>query len=189
MRSPIPAELSPESVVAVIDSREQLPFSAAELAPLQVVTGTLTTGDVSIRGLEHVVAIELKHSIADLVHCVGQDRERFDREIQRLLGYQTRAVVCECSWSDLERGDWRGKITATQATGSVLGWIGAGVPFLFCGTRQAAAKAVSRLLFITARRHWRIARSLVGSVATATKLSPNAYPPETIDSFCPAGEA
>jgi DNA excision repair protein ERCC-4 len=164
MRGQIPAELQPGSVVAVVDSREQLPFTAAELAPLQVVAGSLPTADYSIRGLEQHVAIETKHSIADLITCVGAGRERFDREIQRLLGYQTRAVVCECSWSDLERGDWRGKITATQATGSVLGWIGAGVPFLFCGTRQAAAKAVSRLLFITARRHWRIARSLVSSV-------------------------
>ena len=53
----LPAELKPEQVVAVCDSREQLPL---DLAPLQVVGGTLTTGDYSLRGLEHLVAIERK---------------------------------------------------------------------------------------------------------------------------------
>ncbi|HQU46553.1 MAG TPA: hypothetical protein PK867_27350 [Pirellulales bacterium] len=156
----LPAELDPASVVALVDSREQHPF---DLAPLASITGTLATGDYSIRGLEQHVAIERK-SLPDLLGCIGQDRERFDKEIVRLLAYPCRAVVVEASWSDLERGDWRSKVTPQAATGSVLGWIAQGVPFLFCGSREAAAKATSRMLYITARRHWRIARSLVGSV-------------------------
>lgn len=161
MRSQIPADLQPSSVVAVIDSREQLPL---DLSPLQVVPGTLATGDYSIRGLEQHIAIERK-SLSDLLGCIGQDRERFDREIVRLLAYPTRAVVVESSWTALETGGWRSKITPQAATGSVLGWIAQGVPFLFCGDRAAAAKAVSRMLFIAARRHWRIARSFVSSVS------------------------
>jgi hypothetical protein len=161
MRSSIPAELSPEAVVAIVDSREQLPL---DLSPLQVVPGTLAAGDYSICGLEQHIAIERK-SLPDLIGCVGQERERFDREIQRLLGYSTRAVVVEAPWGALELGGWRGKVTPAAATGSVLGWIASGVPFLFAGHRDAAARAVSRMLFIAARRHWRIARSFVGSVS------------------------
>jgi hypothetical protein len=37
-RSPLPAELRPEAVTAVIDTREQLPL---ELSPLRIVRGIL----------------------------------------------------------------------------------------------------------------------------------------------------
>jgi len=156
----IPAEPKPQQVTAIIDSREQLRL---DLAPLQTEVGTMPEGDYTIKGLEHVVAIERK-SLPDLIGCVGSGRDRFDREIQRLLGYATRAVVVEARWSDLEAGQWRGKITPNQAMGSVLGWIAQGVPFLFCGSHEAAGKAVARLLFLVARRRWREARSLVQEV-------------------------
>src|SRR5688572_20376527 len=103
----LPADIPPESIVAVADSREQTPWN---LSPLQVVQGTLTTGDYSLAGLEHVVAIERK-SLSDLLGCIGQDRERFDREVQRLLAYPCRALIVEASWADIEMGEWRSKVT------------------------------------------------------------------------------
>jgi ERCC4-type nuclease len=183
MRSPLPAELNASQVCAVIDTREQLPL---DLSPLKSIVDTLTTGDYSVRGLEHVVAVERK-SLADLIGCIGQERERFEREIVRLLGYPVRAVVVEAPWSALEVGGWRARITPQAASGSVLGWIAAGVPFIFAGTRDAAARAVSRLLYIAARRRWREARALVAEVRGEQRLSRNAYAPETIDAFCPVG--
>ncbi len=57
MKAPIPSELHPEQVVAICDSREQLPL---DLAPLAVEVGTLPTGDYSVKGLVNVVAIERK---------------------------------------------------------------------------------------------------------------------------------
>jgi ERCC4-type nuclease len=72
----LPAELRPEQVTAIIDTREQLPL---DLSPLGSTSGTLATGDYSVKGLEHVVAVERK-SLADLLGCVGQHRERFDRK-------------------------------------------------------------------------------------------------------------
>jgi DNA excision repair protein ERCC-4 len=70
VKSPIPAELRPEQVVAIVDTREQLPL---DLAPLAVEVGTLATGDYSVRGLVDVIAIERK-SLPDLLGCIGQDR-------------------------------------------------------------------------------------------------------------------
>jgi DNA excision repair protein ERCC-4 len=185
MRSPLPFELDAAQVCAVIDSREQQPLP---LYPLKSIVGTLTTGDYSIVGLESVIAIERK-SLVDLIGCIGQERERFEREIQRLLAYPTRAVVVEAAWSELELGNWRAKVTPQAASGSVLGWIAKGVPFIFAGTRDAAAKAVSRLLYIAARRRWREARTLIGEVTGQKWQSRNAPDPDTIDSFCPMPEA
>ncbi len=159
-RQTVRAELKPEQVTAVIDTREQMPLN---LAPLQTVAGTLTTGDYSVRGLEAVAAIERK-SLSDLLSCVGSDRQRFDREVMRLLAYPVRALVVEASWPDLEQGEWRSKVTPAAAVGSVLGWIAAGLPVVMAGTHERAGRYVARLLFTAARRRWREARQLISTV-------------------------
>jgi len=156
----LPAALRPEQLVAIVDTREQLPL---DLSPLETSAGTLATGDYSVQGLEHVVAIERK-SLPDLLGCVGQHRERFDREIQRLLAYPTRAIVVESTWADLEAGEWRSQITPAAAIGSVLGWIAQGVPIIFAGDHERAGRYVSRLLYTVARRRWRECRTLFDSI-------------------------
>ena len=107
--------LKPENIIALVDSREQRPLN---LEPLRYEAATLTTGDYTIKGLEHVVAIERK-SEGDLLACVGRERERFDREIQRLMAFPVRALVVESSWEAMEIGEWRSKspIPAPRACG------------------------------------------------------------------------
>ena len=97
----IQATLQPEQVTAVVFSREQLPL---DLPPLNTVNGTLTTGDYSVSGLEDVIAVERK-SLPDLVACVGRERERFDREVQRLQAYPVRAIVIESTWGWANGGE------------------------------------------------------------------------------------
>lgn len=157
MKLPIPAELKPEQVMAVVDSREQIPL---DLSPMQSITGTLPTGDYSVQGLENIVVMERK-SLSDLLGCVGQHRERFDREIHRLLAYPTRAVVVEATWADLEQGEWRSQVAPAAVIGSVLGWIASGVPIIMAGDHGRAGRYVSRLLFTVARRRWRETRAFV----------------------------
>ncbi len=147
----LPAEPKPEALVAIVDTREQTPVN---LSPLQSIRGTLATGDYSLVGLDSVVAIERK-SLGDLLGCIGGSRERFEREIRRLLAYPARGVVVECSWSDIQRGGWRSEVTPAAAVGSILGWQLAGVPFLFVGDHAAAGRTIGRMLYIVARRRWR----------------------------------
>lgn len=156
MRSTLPAELPLEHVVALVDTREQAPLA---LAPLASITATLTTGDYSIRGLENVVAIERK-SLSDLIGCVGRERERFDREVQRLLAYPVRALVVEATWQEVEAGGWRGDVRPAAAIGSLLGWIASGLPVLMAGDHERAGRYVARLLVTTARRRWRELRTM-----------------------------
>lgn len=144
-------ELEPADVVALIDTREQRPF---ELSPMRSERGTLATGDYSVKGLEHEIALERK-SLDDFVMCVGPERERFEKECQRLLSYPTRAIVIEASWEDLVRGGWRSRVTPAAAQGSALGWMAMGIPLHFAGTRLHAEKSAARMLFLAARRHWR----------------------------------
>jgi DNA excision repair protein ERCC-4 len=158
-RAAIPAELKPEQITAIVDSREQTPLTLA--MPHEI--GTLATGDYSVKGLEHIVAIERK-SAGDMLCCIGQERERFDREVQRLLAYPVRALVIEAGWQFWERGEWRGKVTPAAAIGSMLGWIAQGLPIIQAYTHERAGQYVSRLLYTAARRRWREARALVGGI-------------------------
>ena len=153
----LPTDPKPSMVTAVIDSREQMPL---DLSPLKTITKGLVTGDYSIAGLESVVAVERK-SLPDLLSCIGGERERFEKEIMRMLAFPVRALVIEASWLELETGDWKSKISPKAAVGSCLGWIGAGLPVALVGDHERAGRFVSRLLFISARRRWREARSFV----------------------------
>ncbi len=97
-------------VPVVIDTREQLPFSFDGLTcdradgggALTVPTqrGTLASGDYSLLGYESRVAVERK-SLSDLYGTLGQGRERFERELERLAVMDFAAVVIEATWPEV----------------------------------------------------------------------------------------
>ncbi len=145
------ASLKPADVTAIVDTREQTPL---DLAPLRTTPGTLDTGDYSLVGLEHVVRIERK-SLGDLVACVGRERERFDREVQRLLAYPVRVLLVESTWAEIELGGWRGNVTPNAVIGSLLGWIASGLQVDLCGDHRRAGQHAARILFTVARRRHR----------------------------------
>jgi DNA excision repair protein ERCC-4 len=167
MRSNLPSEPRPEDVTAIVDSREQ---NSLDLSPLRTVTGTLTTGDYSVVGLEAIVAIERK-SESDLLGCIGTDRARFEREVQRLMAYQVRALVIESTWAELEAGDWRSRVKPASVIGSLLGWSAMGLPIVMAGNHRKAGQYVSKLLYIAARRRWREARTLIGAAVSLDSKS------------------
>lgn len=142
--------LKPEEVVAICDSREQLPLN---LSPLQVEVGTLQSGDYSARGCEEICRVERK-SLPDLLGCVGRDRERFDREIERLRAFPVAVLVVESTWAQIELGGWRSKVKPNAVIGSLLGWQGKGIAVHLVGDHERAGRHVSRLLYTVARREW-----------------------------------
>jgi ERCC4-type nuclease len=64
------------------------------------VVGNLPWGDYSIQGLEEEVAIERKR-LPDLFQTLSHGRQRFERELEALQGYQLARVVVEASWPDI----------------------------------------------------------------------------------------
>lgn len=128
-------------MMIVIDSREQRPFPFTRYAEAQTTTGTLATGDYSLAGLEHVLAVERK-SIDDLIQCLSTSRERFERELSRARALHSFMVVVECNWHDITTGNYRSRMTATSASNSILAlqsrWR---TPFFFAGNREQAEAA------------------------------------------------
>lgn len=104
-----------ESIVCpftvLVDKREKAPYrfdgiradASQQHRPI-IVTAEwmhLATGDYTISGLEHLVCIERK-SLADLYSTLGQHRERFEREHERMAAIVANGGRCcvavEADW-------------------------------------------------------------------------------------------
>ncbi len=137
-------------IVAIIDTREQLPL---DLSPFKVARGNLVTGDYSILHLEREIAVERK-SLSDLLGCVGRDRRRFDAEMKRLLAYPSRLLVIEASVIEIEKGEWRSKLQPNHVIGALAGWQEQGIPIAYAGDHARASKVVFNHLRLAALRRW-----------------------------------
>jgi len=144
--------MKPEPTI-IIDTREQHPL---DFPNLPATVGTLDTGDYSIVGLTHLVAVERK-SIDDLLACIGRERARFKRELQRLRAYRFRLLVVEASAADLEAGlsglvPWRSSLQPSHVVGSLAAWTAQyGLPVWLAGDHAGAGRFVERYLYQCAR--------------------------------------
>lgn len=144
------AEFSPCDATFIVDTREQRPWDLESLG-LSFVNAGLNTGDYSIKGYENSLTIERK-SLDDIVGCCGKSRERFEKELHRMLKFTARAVVIEAPWVALEAGRWRSRIKPQSVTGSIIGWMQWGIPFFFASSEQEAAKWAVRFMLIYFKR-------------------------------------
>lgn len=143
-------KLELSDIVVIVDSREQTPL---DMDPMKTVRGTLTTGDYSVAGLTQKIAVERK-SLQDLIMCCGQERERFDREIKRLLAYDCRMILVEDDIKKIRLKMYRGNMEPNAVLSSVMGWIARGVPIFFADDRTTASDLLKRFLYISAQRVW-----------------------------------
>lgn len=156
-------------MTVVVDSREQVPFSFAhERYEARTKLGALTVGDYSLAELEDKVAVERK-SLPDLVLCLGRERERFERELQRGAALDAFAVVVEASWAELAGGQYRSQLNPHSACQSVLAFMSRyRVPFIFAGSRSAAEYACwgfLRQYLEGARKRWKAIAKAHGDAA------------------------
>ncbi len=132
----------------IIDTREQAPLSFKNLLTTRAA---LETGDYSVAGLEHLIAVERK-SLPDLLACCGHGRERFKRELQRLRAYRFRLLVVESDAAELEAGEWRSQLKPQHLLGSLASWTADfGLPVWLAGDHEGAGRFVERFLYQAAR--------------------------------------
>lgn len=106
----------------------------------------LETGDYSIEGLENKVAVERK-TRNDLLSCIGTERDRFTRELERLSKFDLAVIMIECNFRDmLNLPNWS-ELHKSQVFGSILSWIPKyGVVFFFAGSRKMGERATKKIL-------------------------------------------
>lgn len=133
----------------IIDTREQCPLIFTRLVSAR---GLLLTGDYSFRGGEELFAIERK-TVPDLVGCcVGDNRERFFRELHRIRGLRFKRLVVVGTREEIEAGAYRSNVApkAVLATLSALE-VRFDVPVVFCPTAAEAALKVESWAYWFAR--------------------------------------
>lgn len=143
-------ELKDEMLTVIQDTREQRDI---DLSPMKMIEGTLTTGDFSLAGLTNKVSIEVK-TLEDMIGCVGRDRDRFNREVQRLNAYPCRLFIIEGSKSSILLKQYRGNVHPNAILGSLSGWQMAGLPIYWSESRKDTAEEIKRCLRIVAQRYW-----------------------------------
>ena len=102
----------------IIDTREQTPYTF-QMFPVATVTGTLDTGDYSLAGFEDQIAVERKE-LSDIISCLGTGRERFTRELERLRGYESAALVIESPLQTIREGKYRSSMNPESAEQSLI---------------------------------------------------------------------
>jgi hypothetical protein len=95
----VPAKSHPVHIV--VDTREQYPFDLRGHDDVIYSQATLKTGDYSVFGLESVITVERKRNPAEIAGNLFKDRERFERELDRMRDFQECHIVLCFSLSDL----------------------------------------------------------------------------------------
>lgn len=112
----------------------------------------LQTGDYSVLGLENVVSVERK-SLDDLIGSfLTSNRDRFNSEIDRLVNFQAKALVCEGSWNDITEARYRSRMHPNAAFGSIMSLIERGVPVVMAGSRSNAERVTYSVLRLAYNR-------------------------------------
>lgn len=125
----------------VIDTREQLPYWFTDS-----VLGTLKTGDYSAAGYEHLVTIERK-SKSDAYASVGQHRDRFKREWERMVEFDYAALVVEATMPGMLDPPEHSLMHPNAVIGTYLSWsVRYGVPVFFVNDRAHGQSTVAYLL-------------------------------------------
>jgi ERCC4-type nuclease len=136
------AKLADCRPVLVVDSREQDPL---KFTRLKAVTGSLYSGDYSIRGLEESFSIE-KKSLDDLANCcLATNRERFEHELHRLRGYRFKRLLVIGSREDVAAGRYHSRIAPKAVLATLSAFeVRYDLPVVFADTPEDGAHAIER---------------------------------------------
>jgi ERCC4-type nuclease len=123
----------------IIDTREQDPFDFAALGG-KSERAKLPIGDYSVKHLENIICVERK-TIADLIHTIIHDRERFAREMKRRAKLREMIIVVEGSMENIMLHEYESDAnphSVLAACNAIQSYHR--VPFNFCSTRQIACQ-------------------------------------------------
>lgn len=143
--------IDPEFTI-IVDTREQQPWTFKNRATANT---KLDTGDYSIKGLEHLVAIERKKNVSEIATNIVEPR--FKDVIERLSSIKYGFILLEFSLRDLlifpvgsniPKHKWKSiKITPNFLLKNITDWeIEHNIKVFFCGSSSSAENLAGYLL-------------------------------------------
>lgn len=112
-------------------------------------SGTLKTGDYTLRGFEEMVCIERKASASEIAGNLGKKKKPFQAEMERMQEYPFAFLVCEFTLEDLlkypegsnvpERSMGKVRVTGKYLLKCLIEFqLWYNVKILFCGDKKSA---------------------------------------------------
>ena len=145
------------TIPVIADTREQQPYTFEGLTcdsidgggPLTVpvIRDTIDAGDYALQGYTGC-AVERK-SLQDLYGTIGQGRNRFERELERLSKLRFAAVVIEATWPEVcAEPPPHTMLPPKTVFRSILAWMVRypTIHWMPCGDRRLAEVTTFRLL-------------------------------------------
>jgi ERCC4-type nuclease len=161
-------DLAGHSPIIIVDSREQRPL---QFTRFKTQTGTLLTGDYSVVGLIDQFSIERK-SVSDLVGCcMGENRERFERELYKLRGFEFKRLLVVGSSGEIETQRYHSRISPKSVLGSLNAWqCRFDIPVVFEPTPISAAHRIEIWAWYFSREIVVSANALLSAAANVEEV-------------------
>lgn len=148
LRTPLP--------VALIDSREQNPFSFTRFRGWfgGIEWKTLKVGDYSVAGLEEHCVVERK-DLADLVHSFTTKRPVFVKHLREMAVFPQRLLVITAPLSQVKSPYPHSGVDPNRIIQSLIASLaGLGVPFLCVDSHELGEEIVASYLYQVFLYHW-----------------------------------
>jgi len=114
----------------------------------------LDYGDYTLEGLEDYVIIERKNSIDELCSCLGKQRDRFMRELDRMDHVKYKFIIVEGYWSDIYKRHRFTRMHPNAILGNLFSiMMRRGIHIIFGGTKKRAQQFV-RWILRKAYKYW-----------------------------------
>ena len=162
-------DLSKVKPTIIVDTREQTPLTFTRLA---FVRGTLQSGDYSFLGGEELFAIERK-SVADLVACcIGENRERFERELHRLRGFRFKRLLVIGDEAEVLAGHYRSNVKPKAVLNTLSAFEARyDIPVVWSASPESAALLVESWAWWVSREIVASANDLLRGVQTVEETA------------------
>lgn len=131
----------------IVDTREQEPF---EFRATDRCAGSesskLDCGDYAIKDHTELIVIERKKGVDELCGNFGANRERFERELERMKTIRFKYVVVEDYWSSIFKPSYS-RMPPNVIFESIFALeLKYGIHFIFAGSRTMAHNITRSLL-------------------------------------------
>jgi ERCC4-type nuclease len=149
-------ELRTPRPVAIVDTREQNPFSFARFRGwfAGIEYKALQVGDYSVAGMEKVCTVERK-DLPDLIHSFTSERPVFVDRLRKMSTYPHRLLVITAALSQVKSPYSHTSVSPNKITQSLIAALaGLGVPFLCVETHEMGEEIVASYLYQVSLYHW-----------------------------------
>lgn len=139
-------------IVIGIDKKEKKPYTFERFPCIETKRVDLQTFDYVCHWPRlKFLGIERK-TLPDFLSCVGTERARFDRCIERMKNYKQSIMVVEASYRQIYHGNYgRCQVTPQSVLGSIARWTGMGILVVPCETREASEDFTARYIYQIAK--------------------------------------